>query len=240
MGKGSGEREQERTQKIQDEERGTETEPRMERASRERKAEREKRQSRRPRDRHTERRERETATEERIIHEEREEEPEWRKRDPPQPRGRERPGAAPQPRCCWPAGLWERGRDHTHLEAVRVPKEEGTGRKPDMNHVWKEKAAEFCKGLNWQRTGRSHRLGPLVWNFSVGGEDRTPRGPGLPGEGWGGRLVTEKPGSRLHLFVNGKQRPMKGKCPAQDHMVSRSSIKAARLIHSFPHLFNKH
>lgn len=144
MGKGSGERKRERrTQKKRERDREGNTDAR---ASRGRKAEGGKRQSQRQRNQKTatqrERREGHGDRGENGIQKERREEGLF---PPPGYGGRERPWAAPQLGLSLLDFRKEAGTAPIRKQSGSL-QEEGVGTEPDTSHVWKEEAAEFCKG----------------------------------------------------------------------------------------------
>ena len=90
--------------------------------------------------------------------------------------GRERPPAAPQLELAnWTPG---KRQESLHLEALRVPPGgcgEGVRHEPRL----KKESCRILQRLSWQWAGKLHRLASLVWDFSVGREDRGPA-PSIP------------------------------------------------------------
>ena len=90
--------------------------------------------------------------------------------------GRERPPAAPQLELAnWTPG---KRQESLHLEALRVPPRgcgEGVRHEPRL----KKESGRILQRLSWQWAGKLHRLASLVWDFSVGREDRGPA-PSIP------------------------------------------------------------
>lgn len=104
--------------------------------------------------------------------------------------------AGAQLQACWtPKSLWERGKDRTHLEASGSLKEKGVGRKPDLS--LERGSGRILQRPELEGAGRLHRLGSVVWNFSVGREDRAHCSLGLVGQekDWVDGVVREKPGA---------------------------------------------
>lgn len=207
----------------------------MQRASRGREAEGGKRQSQRQRNQkqpHREKGERDMAIEARMAYREREE----GRRILPTPRlWRQGEVLGSFSARAQPAGLPERGRDGPHPEAVRVPPGGGRGDGARHEPRLERGSSRILQRLSWQWAGRLHRPGSLVWDFSAGREDRGPA-PSVPSVlGSAGGLGGWESQREAHpcLLAGGKQRHQVGKCVAQGHRVSRSSIKAAPLPHSF-------
>ena len=91
--------------------------------------------------------------------------------------GRERPRAAPQLELAnWTPG---KRQESLHLEALRVPPRGGCGDGVRHEPRLEKETGRILQRLSWQWAGKLHRLDSLVWDFSVGREDRGPA-PSIP------------------------------------------------------------
>ena len=105
----------------------------------------------------------------------------------PQVWGQGEASAAPQLELAnWTPG---RRQESLHLEALRVPPGGGCGEGVRHEPRLEKESSRILQRLSWQWAGKLHRLDSLVWDFSVGREDRGPT-PSIPSF----RITTEQMG----------------------------------------------